>query len=60
MWPSASWRLLERLPRELWPRFIRGDVSFGNEAVMREAEERQIDYLTKLRLTANVKKLIHA
>lgn len=53
------WRLLERIPRELWPRFIRGDVSFGNEAIMHEAEERQIDYLTKLRLTTNVKKLIH-
>lgn len=53
------WRLLERIPRELWPRFIRGDVSFGTETVLHEAEERQIDYLSKLRLTANVKRLIH-
>lgn len=53
------WRLLDRIPRELWPRFIRGDVSFGNEAIMHEAEERHLDYLTKLRLTANVKRLIH-
>lgn len=53
------WRLLERIPRKLWPCFIRGDVSFGTEAIMHEAEERRIDYLTKLRLTANVKRFIH-
>ncbi len=52
------WQLLDGLPRELWPVFIRGDVSFGSEAIMREAEERNLHYLTKLRLTANVKKLI--
>ena len=52
------WQLLDGLPRELWPVFIRGDVSFGSEAIMCEAEERNLHYLTKLRLTANVKKLI--
>lgn len=53
------WRLLDRMPRELWPQFIRGDVSFGSEGIMQEAEERQLHYLTKLRLTSNVKKLIN-
>lgn len=53
------WQLLDRLPRELWPRFIRGDVSFGAEPIMHEAESRQLHYLTKLRLTTNVKKLIN-
>lgn len=53
------WRLLDSMPRELWPVFIRGDVSFGSEAIMREAEQRNLHYLTKLRLTANVKKLIN-
>jgi hypothetical protein len=53
------WSLLDRIPRELWPAFIRGDVSFGHEALMVEAEERQLHYLTKLRLTAKVKKLIN-
>ena len=52
------WRYLDSLPRELWPVFIRGDVSFGSESIMYEAEERQLHYLTKLRLTSNVKKLI--
>lgn len=53
------WKLLDSMPRELWPVFIRGDVSFGNEAIMREAEERRLHYLSKLRLTSNVKKLIN-
>ena len=53
------WKLLDAMPRELWPVFILGDVSFGSEAIMYEAEERQLHYLTKLRLTSNVKKLIN-
>jgi hypothetical protein len=53
------WKLLDAMPRELWPVFIRGDVSFGSESIMYEAEERGHHYLTKLRLTSNVKKLIN-
>lgn len=53
------WRLLDRMPRKLWPVFIRGDVAFGTEPIMHEAEERNLHYLTKLRLTTNVKKLIN-
>jgi hypothetical protein len=52
------WKLLDSIPRELWPDFIRGDCAFGSEPIMHEAEERSLHYLTKLRLTANVKKLI--
>ena len=53
------WELLDRLPRELWPVFIRGDVAFGSEPFMVAAEQRHVHYLTKLRLTKNVKKLIY-
>ncbi len=56
---AGLWKLLDGMPRELWPVFIRGDVSFGSEAIMRAAEERQLHYLTKLRLSANVKKMIN-
>jgi hypothetical protein len=52
------WKLLEAMPRHLWPVFIRGDIAFGSEAIMHEAEERNIHYLTKLKLTSNVKKAI--
>lgn len=53
------WKLLDSMPRVLWPVFIRGDVAFGSEPIMHEAEERNQHYLTKLRLTTNVKKLIN-
>ena len=52
------WALLDRIPRDCWPAFLRGDSGFGTEAAMREAEQRGLPYLFKLRLTANVKKLI--
>jgi hypothetical protein len=52
------WQMLDRLPRELWPVFIRGDVSFGSESIMVAAEQRHLHYLTKLRLTKNVTRLI--
>jgi hypothetical protein len=52
------WALLDRIPRDCWPSLLRGDSGFGTEAVMRKAEQRGLPYLFKLRLTANVKKLI--
>lgn len=54
------WRRLESLPRSQWPTFARGDCGYGNEAVMREFEERQLPYLFKLRHTAKVKELVKA
>jgi len=52
------WALLDRIGRDLWPRLLRGDSGIASEGMMREAERRGIDYLFKLRLTNNVKKLI--
>lgn len=52
------WKILDSMARELWPSFIRGDVAFGSESILLEAEKRELHYLTKLRLTSNVKKLI--
>jgi hypothetical protein len=53
------WALLDRIPRDCWPTVLRGDSGFGTEAIMSEAERRGLPYLFKLRLTANVKKLIN-
>ena len=36
------WRTLERLPRENWPTFVRGDCGNGNKAVMRECESARV------------------
>ena len=40
------------------PRFCGGNRGFGNEGIMREAEARELPFLLKLRLTANVKRMI--
>ena len=55
----GMWKRLDALPKELWPAFIRGDVSFGSEPILREAEDRNLHYLSKLRLTANIRKVIN-
>ena len=40
------------------PRLVRGDCGFGNEATLELCESRHVDYLFRLRQSANVKKLI--
>ena len=52
------WALLDRIPRDQWPVLLRGDAGFGNDPIMREAEQRGVAYLFKLRLTSNVKRMI--
>jgi hypothetical protein len=52
------WQLLDSRPAEQRPFLIRGDIGFGNEPVMREAERRRQSYLFKLRLTKNVKRAV--
>ena len=52
------WGLLDGLAGGLRPWLIRGDVGFGNEPVMREAERRHQPYLFKLRLTKGVKRAV--
>jgi hypothetical protein len=55
---GGLWQLVDRLAAEQRPWLIRGDASFGNEPVMREAEQRRRPYLFKLRLTKGVKRAI--
>jgi len=52
------WELLDALAAEQRPFLIRGDIGFGTEPVMREAERRCQPYLFKLRLTKNVKRAV--
>lgn len=51
------WSLLARMPRHQWPQFIRGDIAFGTNGVMNQAEEKKIPYLFKLKQSPNVKRL---
>ena len=52
------WRMIDRTPRDCWPALVRGDSGIASESVMAEAEGRGLNYLFKLRLTKNVKRLI--
>ena len=52
------WAWLDALPKAERPALLRGDIAYGNEPVIKEAEARDQPYLTKLRLTKNVKGLI--
>ena len=51
-------RLLKALPPEKRPRLVRGDSAFGNDPVLTALELITQMYLTKLRQTAGVKRLI--
>ena len=50
--------LLTQIPKNNWPQFIRGDCGFGTDQVMSDAESLGVDYLFKLKITKNVKRLI--
>lgn len=52
------WEWLEARPREQWPDLIRGDVAFGTERMMAEAEARELPYLFRLRRTPGAEKLL--
>ncbi len=52
------WELLARLPRAHWPLCIRGDRDSGTQANMVRAEQAEIPFLFKLRLTSGVKKVV--
>ncbi len=51
--------LLDRLPEDCRPAFIRGDCDWGSDQVMTSLEEKHYQYLFKLRKSKNVKKLIY-
>ena len=52
------WNVLDGIPRDQWPAFIRGDCGFGTDGVMTACEKRGLPYLFKLKKTKNVSKEI--
>lgn len=52
------WQTLEKLPRNQWPTFSRGDCGYGSETTMLDHEEHGLPCLFKLRHTAKVKDLV--
>jgi hypothetical protein len=51
-------RLLDQLGPQRQPTLLRGDSGWGIEAVMAEAEQRNLPYLFRLRLTKNVRRAV--
>ena len=52
------WALLDRVAGDCRPTLLRGDAGIGSENTMAEAERRGIDYLFRLRLTRNARRLV--
>lgn len=52
-------RLLDCLPAEQRPEFVRGDCDFGNDTIMSELEERKQGYLFKLKKTPKTREMIN-
>jgi Transposase DDE domain group 1 len=55
---DGLWSLLDRWDRGRWPRLLRGDLAWGIEAVMAQAELRNLAYLFRLRTTKNVSRAL--
>jgi len=53
---SGLTRLLDGMQPHERPTLVRGDAGYGSEAVMAALEQRDQDYLFKLRMTANVQR----
>lgn len=51
------WSFLDTLPRGLWPYLLRGDVGYGSDSVMSEAESRNMTYLFKIKRAGLAKEL---
>src|SRR5947209_3531973 len=52
------WAWLDARPREQWPHVLRGDISWGTERMMQQAEERELPYVFKLKKTSKVNRHI--
>ena len=48
------WEIIDELPPEIKPRLLRGDVGYGGDENMCEAEKRGLKYLFKIRRTKTV------
>src|SRR5215210_5816199 len=52
------WEYFDTLPRTSRPVFLRGDIGWGSERMMQEAEQRDQPYLFKIRQSAKIKQLL--
>lgn len=51
------WAFLDAIPRRSWPFLLRGDVGYGSDGIMSEAESRGLGHLFKIKRTGLAKEL---
>src|SRR5574344_1156050 len=49
---ARLWSFLDAISPDLWPFLLRGDVGYGNDGIMSEAEARGLTYLFKIKRTS--------
>jgi hypothetical protein len=54
----SFWEYFDALPRASRPVFLRGDIGWGSERMMQDAEQRDQPYLFKIRQSAKIKELL--
>jgi hypothetical protein len=54
---ARLWSFLDAISPDLWPFLLRGDVGYGNDGIMSEAEARGLTYLFKIKRTGLAKEL---
>ena len=54
----SLFQFIDQLGASQLPYLIRGDVSYGSDAMMKACEARSLKYLFKLKMSAKVKELI--
>lgn len=52
------WSYFDSLPKAARPVFLRGDIGWGSERMMKEAEQRDQAYLFKIKQSARVKEVL--
>ena len=52
-------RIMSRIPRALWPLFVRGDCGFGTEEMMAWPEANGLHYLFKQRMTSRTRAMVN-
>ncbi len=52
------WAYFDSLPQSARPVFVRGDIGWGSERMMQQAEQRDQAYLFKIKQSARIKELL--
>ena len=55
---EGFWSYIDSIPQKCWPELIRGDIAYGTDSMMEACENRNLNYLFKLKRTSKIKELV--